>query len=182
MAKKTSPLLPTTQKLLVEFGERLKLARLRRRLTAKQVAERSGMSTMTLRSLESGGPGVTMGAYLSVMQVLGIEQDLTLLGAEDALGRHLQDSRLMKENATPPPVLRRGKTSVRKSPKNTTHRKPSEIPQGDEETSSECSQRANYELYAQSSHFSTEPAGITAQSLASLLQPASKKRVKSEQE
>ena len=51
------------------------------------------MATMTLRSLERGGSGVTMGAYLAVMQVLGIEQDLELLGAADPLGRKLQDAR-----------------------------------------------------------------------------------------
>lgn len=94
MAKKTAPLLPGTEDLLSRFSERLRLARRRRRLTAKQVAERAGMSPMTLRSLERGGSGVTMGAYLAVMQVLGIEKDLDLLGKADPVGRELQDAQL----------------------------------------------------------------------------------------
>ena len=94
MAKKTAPLLPTTDDLLRQFGERLRLARQRRRLSAKQVSERAGMAPLTLRSLERGGSGVTMGAYLSVMQVLGIEKDLDLLGKADPMGRELQDARL----------------------------------------------------------------------------------------
>lgn len=94
MAKKTASLLPSVDELLQRFGERLRLARLRRHLPAKQVAERAGMSPMTLRSLERGGSGVTMGAYLAVMQVLGIESDLDLLARADPVGRELQDSRL----------------------------------------------------------------------------------------
>lgn len=68
------------------------------------------MAPMTLRSLERGGAGVTIGAYLAVMQVLGIEKDLEWLAKEDALGRALQDSRLSarkKATAGVPPVRMR---------------------------------------------------------------------------
>lgn len=103
MAKKTAPLLATTADLLSQFGDRLRLARLRRGLSAQQVAQRAGMAPMTLRSLERGGSGVTMGAYLSVMQVLGIEDDLNWLGKADPIGRQLQDAKLPTRNRTARP-------------------------------------------------------------------------------
>lgn len=110
MAKKIAALLPTTDELLCQFGDRLRLARLRRRLSAKQVAERAGMAPMTLRSLERGGSGVTMGAYLAVMQVLGIEKDLDLLGKSDPVGRELQDARLPAPTRTTRPGMPKSAT------------------------------------------------------------------------
>jgi transcriptional regulator with XRE-family HTH domain len=100
VSRKTAPLLLATSELLRQFGERLRLARLRRQFTAKQVAERAGMNPMTLRSLERGGSSVTIGAYLAVMQVLGFEKELDHLAQSDALGRSLQDARLVKTGTT----------------------------------------------------------------------------------
>ncbi len=104
MPRKVAPLLPSSEALLRELGERLRLARRRRHLSAKQVAERAGMAPMTLRSLERGGTGVTIGAYLAVMQVLGIERDVDLLAQTDSTGHALQDARLSRRRQTTAPV------------------------------------------------------------------------------
>jgi transcriptional regulator with XRE-family HTH domain len=117
MAKKTAPLLPSTELRLQQLGERLRLGRLRRRLTGKQVAERAGMTPVTLRSLERGSSGVTIGAYLAVMQVLGADKDLDLLLKDDLLGRNLQDAALPRRSRatkqiTPPAPKRQVSTSA----------------------------------------------------------------------
>jgi len=94
MPRKTAPLSPTLESILKILGENIKLARLRRKITTTMLAERSGMGRVTLRKVENGNSGVTLGAYASVLFCLGLENDLLIIGKDDALGRRLQDAAL----------------------------------------------------------------------------------------
>ena len=97
-----APLLYSNQtKLLRELGERLREARLRRRFSVSLVAQRADMSRPTLNKVEQGDPAVTIGTYLRVMSVLGLERDLQLLAGEDPVGRRLQDAQLTTPRRAP---------------------------------------------------------------------------------
>ena len=91
MAKKKMIILPKTTKILIQMGENIKLARLRRKFSAEQVAERANISRPTLSAIEKGMPTVSIGSYLLVLQVLGLENDFLFLAKDDILGRKLQD-------------------------------------------------------------------------------------------
>jgi transcriptional regulator with XRE-family HTH domain len=80
---------------LKALGENLRLARLRRNITAEMLAQRAGMTRNTLRSIERGEGGVTLRAYASVLFCLGLEKDLELIAKDDEFGRKLQDSGLV---------------------------------------------------------------------------------------
>lgn len=95
MAKKKIVILPKTKRILSEMGENIKLARLRRKLSSEQVAERANISRPTLTAIEKGSPTVSIGSYLLVLQVLGLEKDFLLLAKDDELGRKLQDARII---------------------------------------------------------------------------------------
>lgn len=93
--KKTSPQMPKLVSLLKLLGENIRLARLRRHLSATRLAERAGMTRMTLRAIEHGEPSVSLGAYANVLVSLGLEKDLSLVAKDDELGRKLQDADLL---------------------------------------------------------------------------------------
>ncbi len=91
MPRKPPIIFPQEQRLLSNLGERFKLARLRRKLSSATVAQRAGISRSSVYKVEAGDPGATMGTYLRVLAVLGLEGDVDALAADDKVGRKLQD-------------------------------------------------------------------------------------------
>ncbi len=77
------------------------MARLRRKLSSEQVAERAGMGRSTLVKIEQGHPGVGIGHYLNVLKVFGLEKDFLQLAKDDELGRKLQDAGLITKKRAP---------------------------------------------------------------------------------
>jgi transcriptional regulator with XRE-family HTH domain len=101
MSKKKIVILPKTKRILTEMGENIKLARLRRKLSSEQVAERANISRPTLLAIEKGSPAVSIGSYLLVLQVLGLEKDFLLIAKDDELGRKLQDAKISTSKRAP---------------------------------------------------------------------------------
>ena len=99
---KTIPALqPRLVRLLQTVGEQIRLARLRRHISAALLAERANISRSTLWKIEKGNPTVSMGTYLQVLFVLGLESDILQLAKDDVLGRKLQDIGLTTPKRAP---------------------------------------------------------------------------------
>ncbi len=94
-------LLPKTLKILQELGENIRLARLRRRMSAEQLSQRAGMSRKTLYQIEQGSPTVSMGNFLQALFILGLEQDMATVASADPLGRRLQDAGIATAKRAP---------------------------------------------------------------------------------
>jgi transcriptional regulator with XRE-family HTH domain len=102
MNRKTTTIMPKTQSILTQMGEQIRLARLRRHLTAELVAERAGISRVTLSNIEKGSPSVAIGSYAAVLHALnGMDKDLLLVAKDDELGRKLQDLELPTRRRAP---------------------------------------------------------------------------------
>ena len=90
-----------TGRILKALGENIRLARLRRKLSAQQVAERAGIGRRTLYDIERGRPNVSIGNYAQVLSVLGLADELLNVAKDDELGRKLQDAKLVVRTRAP---------------------------------------------------------------------------------
>lgn len=87
--------------ILNTLGENIKLARLRRKLSVRSLAERAGIAISTMTNIEAGLPSVSLGNYLQVLAVLKLEDDLLLIADKDPIGRQIQDAGLVVKKRAP---------------------------------------------------------------------------------
>ena len=92
-------IMPDTENILKTMGEQIKMARLRRKLSATLVAERAGISRSTLWKVENGNPSVAVCIYAAVLHALNnMDKDLLKIAGDDELGRKLQDIELLRRS------------------------------------------------------------------------------------
>lgn len=93
--KRSASIFPKNQKVLSLLGENIKLACKRRGYSQSLIAERTGLSRLTVRKIQQGDSTVSIGHYMAVLGVLGLAEDIAKVASDDELGRKLQDISLM---------------------------------------------------------------------------------------
>ena len=63
-------------KHLEMLGQRVRIARVRRRMSTEDLAQACGMGRRTLFRVEHGEPGIALGTFLSVLWKLGLLDSL----------------------------------------------------------------------------------------------------------
>lgn len=96
--KKTSIIPVSVGKALNTLGKNIKIARIKRRLTLELVAERAGISYLTVRNVEKGSATVSIGIYAKVLFVLGLLNNFYELvnPDKDEVGKILESENLPK--------------------------------------------------------------------------------------
>ena len=97
--KRSAPIFPSNLKVLSLLGENIKLACKRRGYSQSLIAERTGLSRLTVRKIEQGDPTVSIGHYVAVLSVLGMVDDFAKIASDDELGRKLQDIKLIGKSS-----------------------------------------------------------------------------------
>lgn len=84
--------------MLPQIGSAIRTARIRRRKTAADQAHRLGVSLPTLRKLEAGDPGVSLGTFVTALWLLDLMPGMVAAidPSKDNLGMTLEAARMPK--------------------------------------------------------------------------------------
>jgi len=87
---------------LIKLGEDICIARKKRRISTVSMAERAFISRSTLFKIEHGDPTVSVGAYLTVLAILGLVEGIGGLAdrSKDVVGLDIEETRLPQRIAS----------------------------------------------------------------------------------
>lgn len=100
-AKRALPI--PVRRAVRKLGQDINDARRRRRIPMAILAERAGISRMTLTKIEKGDPGVVMANYATVLFALGLIDRLSEIAdvRHDKVGLELEEEALPKRVRNP---------------------------------------------------------------------------------
>jgi ribosome-binding protein aMBF1 (putative translation factor) len=83
--------------VLKRLGRNIRIARLRRKLSREELAERIGLSRYVLADIEKGKPTTAIAAYLGALWVLGLIRDMQEVADPD----HDQEGKILERARSP---------------------------------------------------------------------------------
>jgi transcriptional regulator with XRE-family HTH domain len=88
----------SSQNALRKLGQDISEARRRRRITVALMAERAGVSPITVKQIEQGNPSTSIGGYASILFILGMTESLSDIAdiRHDLTGQRLAEESLPK--------------------------------------------------------------------------------------
>ncbi len=86
------------ENMLIQLGRNIRTARLRRRLSMQELAERIGTSRYVVADIEKGKPTTAIAAYLGALWALGLINDMSEVANpdRDEEGKILEQARSPK--------------------------------------------------------------------------------------
>ena len=83
--------------VLKQLGRNIRIARLRRKLSREELAERIGLSRYVLADIEKGKPTTAIAAYLGALWALGLIRDMQEVADPD----HDQEGKILERARSP---------------------------------------------------------------------------------
>lgn len=98
-SRRRAVVFPSQQRILDQLGENIELALKRRHISQELLHQRTGISKPTLRRVIRGDSTVSIGHYMIVLSVLGLENDLGMVASDRMLIGKLESIAKLKSNS-----------------------------------------------------------------------------------
>ncbi|AIW19540.1 helix-turn-helix transcriptional regulator [Vibrio coralliilyticus] len=98
-SRRRAVVFPRQQRILEQLGENIELALKRRHISQELLHQRTAISKPTLRRIIRGDSTVSIGHYMIVLSVLGLENDLGMVASDRDLIGKLESIAKLKNNS-----------------------------------------------------------------------------------